>query len=240
MCRPRPSSADMWIRSSPATVMFWSIAPGSPSPTLRASTRSFAWPRRCATRNADWSSRMSDRSCGEPSRCCRSPTSWSSTRHRPFGRQKLRALYLLTIANHADEAAARHDLDLAGAEAVLHRIGLASALVDDFDAIAPAELLGRLGDGEQVAMLDPVVVPRLRERERQDREVHQVLVVDSGEGLGEHSAQAEVPGDDGRVLPAGTLPVVVTPDDEVVLGLTGALRVRLVDDIEGVVGHRRD
>src|SRR5215204_4952245 len=82
------------------------------------------------------------------------------------------------VPDDADEAAARHDLDLARGEAVAHEVCLALGLVHDLDAFTSAELLSRLGDREDVPLVDAVVVAGIRERQRQHGEVHEVLPVD--------------------------------------------------------------
>src|SRR5690348_1099701 len=75
----------------------------------------------------------------DTSRGCSCPETCRANRER---------LGAFPVADHLDQAAAGHDLDLAGGESVAHDVALAPGLVDDLDVLAAPELFGGLVDRE--------------------------------------------------------------------------------------------
>jgi hypothetical protein len=83
------------------------------------------------------------------------------------------------------------------------------------DAIVPVRGVVHAGDAEHVVPVDPIVVGGIREGQRQDAEVDQVLPVDPREALGDHHAQGEIARRQRGVLAARALAVVLAADQRV-------------------------
>ena len=116
-------------------------------------------------------------------------------------------------------------------------------VLGDHGPVAVLQCLADAVEHEHIALVHAVVVAGVRELEREDAEVHEVLPVDAGEVLGDHGLESKEARRDGRVLPARALAVVLAADDDVAAGVAhveGALRERLVDGVEHELGHLGD
>src|SRR5919106_3533084 len=96
---------------------------------------------------------------------------------------------------------------------------------------------------KNVAELDAFVVGRVGELKGEDPEIGEVLPVDPGKALCDHCAQAQISRSKCGELPAGSLTVIVSADDDVpgaVLDGSRLLRVLLVDLPKGEFGNLWD
>ena len=96
--------------------------------------------------------------------------------------------------HHADLAAFEHHLNLALGEVVLGHEGFVLRRVVDFDLVPVLHLLAQIAELQRVALIDGFVVRVVRERQRQDAEVGEVLPVNPREALDDLDTRAEPAG----------------------------------------------
>lgn len=124
--------------------------------------------------------------------------------------------FLEPRGKYRDEPAGQNHLHLSGRHPVLDPVGLLLRLVLDHEFTSViAQRLVQVQKTQDVVRIDAIVVIRTRELEGEDSEVDEVLPVDARKTLGDDGPQAEVPGNDCRVLAARTLTVVSAADDHV-------------------------